>query len=168
MPSRHPAVLPAVLPAWAGLLLALLLPVSSRAQQITLELEPGDTTLSVCDMAHKTNCDMVHITVVSVVEIGAIVELDNQPYVLDWLGPGYHLDSGVILEPVGETKANLAGQRWVETYPEEGRIHVSRRWKDNDASRRLSVSDTLTLEDGRAARILDVRLHARVTPAKPE
>jgi hypothetical protein len=163
MPPQHLTV-----PVLALLLVALLLPAVSRAQQVTLELEPGDTTLSVCDMAHKTSCDMVHITAVSAVEIGAIVELDNQPYVLDWLGPGYHLDSGVILEPVGETRASLAGQRWVEVYPEEGRIHVSKKWQDRDASRRLSVSDTLTLEDGRAVRILDVRLHVRVTPAKPE
>jgi len=159
---------PAVPSTLTLLLLTLLLPASARAQQMTLEMEPGDTTLTYCDIGHKTTCDLVHITAVTTTQVGAIVEIDYQPYVLDWLGPGYHLDSGVILEPVGETRANLEGQRWVETYPEEGRIHVSRKWKDTDGSRRLSVSDTLTLEDGRVARILDVRLHVRVTPVKPQ
>jgi len=146
----------------------LLIPAAARPQQINLELEPGDTSLNVCDVLHKTSCDLFHVTAVTSAEVGATVELDNQPYIFDWLGPGYHLDTGVILEPLGETKVDLVGQRWVETYPEEGRVHVSKKWKDSDASRRLSVSDTLTLEDGRAARILDVRLHVRVTPVKPQ
>ena len=163
MPLYRPPMFPMPL-----LLAALLLPAASAAQQMTLELESGDTSLNVCDVAHKTSCDFVHIDVAASVEVGATLEIDNEPYILDWLGPGYHLDSGVVLEPVGETKADLKGQRWVETYPEEGRIHVSKRWKDSDGSRRLSISDTLTLEDGRAARILDVRLHVRVTPVKPQ
>src|SRR4051812_7434104 len=95
----HPPAVPSIL---ILLLVALLLPVSSRAQQMTLELESGDTKLVVCEIGHKKGCEIGHFTSVTSTEVGATVEIDNQPYILDWLGPGYHLDSGVILEPVGE------------------------------------------------------------------
>ena len=160
----HPPAVPSIL---ILLLVALLLPAPARAQQMTLELESGDTTPEVCDVVRKPNGEFFHFTGVTSMKAGATLELDDQPYILDWAGPGYHLDSGVILEPVGKASADLAGQQWIEVYPEEGRVHVSRKWKDNDASRRLSVSDTLTLEDGRAVRITDVRLHLRVTPVTP-
>src|SRR5436305_8618185 len=162
MPShRHPVFL---------LVLALLLiPAAARSQQMTLELEPGATTLGTCDTGHRlTTCDTFHIDAVSAASVGGTLQLNDQPYVIDWMGPGYHLDSGVILELLGETKANLQGQRWIEVYPHEGKVHTCKEWKDNDHSRGLSVSDALTLEDGRTLRIRDVRLHLRVTPAKPQ
>ncbi len=158
---RHPAFL---------LILAFLLsPAAARCQQMILELEPGAAVLSTCDTGHRlSTCDMFHVTAVSSSSVGGTLKLNDQPYVIDWLGPGYHLDSGAILELLGETKANLEGQRWVEVYPHEGKVHTSREWKDNDDSRGLSVADTLKLEDGRTLQIRDVRLHVRVTPAKPK
>ncbi|HEX3553764.1 MAG TPA: hypothetical protein VIA62_11110 [Thermoanaerobaculia bacterium] len=157
---RHPAFL---------LVLALLLcPVAARCQQMTLELEPGAVVLSTCDTGHRlSTCDTFHVDAASAASVGGTLKLNDQPYVIDWIGPGYHLDSGVILELQGETKANLEGQSWVEVYPHEGRVHTSREWKDRDDSRGLSVSDTLKLEDGRTLQIREVRLHLRVTPAKP-
>ncbi|HYX22744.1 MAG TPA: hypothetical protein VFC23_01220 [Thermoanaerobaculia bacterium] len=155
-------------PACLLTLSLLLLPAAARAQQMTLELEPGATTLAACDTGHRlATCDFYHIETVSTASVGGALQLNGQPYVIDWMGPGYHLDSGVILELQGEAKPGLEGQRWIEVYPHESRVHTSRGWQDNDHSRGLSVSDTLTLEDGRSRQVREVRLHLRVTP-KPQ
>jgi hypothetical protein len=152
-----------------ALILAFLVPVASRSQPLVLELDPGVVTLAFCDSAHVVGkCSFVHIDPPAIVGIGVVIRLDGQPYVLDWLGPGYHLDSGVILQAQGKARSQLAGQSWVEVYPELGRIHTSRSWRDADGDRRLSVKDTLTLEDGKVALIKDVRLNLRVSPADPE
>ncbi len=158
---RHP-------PFLLGLLLLLLLPAASRSQQMILELEPGATTLAYCDTGHRVlTCDTYHIETESAPSVGGTLQLNDQPYVIDGIGLGYNMDSGVILELVGEMKANLEGQGWTEVYPHEGKVHVSTAWEDNDGSRTLSVFDSLTLEDGRTLRIVDVRLLLRVSPLKP-
>src|ERR1700709_1460922 len=115
---RHPTLL---------LVLALLLsPAAARSQQMILELEPGAAGLGTCDTgARCATCDAFHGGVVSAASVGGTLQLNDQPYVIDWLGPGYHLNSGVILELLDETKASLKGQRWVEVYPHEGRVHTS-------------------------------------------
>lgn len=151
------------------LLIAFLAPAAGRSQQLVLELDPGVVTLSFCDSAHVVGkCSFVHVDPPAVVGLGVMIKLDGQPYVLDWMGPGYHLDSGVILQAQGKARSDLAGQSWVEVYPEPGRVHTSRSWRDTDGDRRLSVKDTLMLEDGKVVQIKDVRLNLRASPADPE
>src|SRR4051812_31641879 len=151
------------------LILAFLAPAASRSQQLVLELDPGVVTLALCDSAHVVGkCSFVHIDPPAVVGIGVVIRLDGQPYTMDWMGPGYYLDTGVILQAQGKTRSDLAGQSWIEVYPKPGRVHASRSWQDTDGDRRLSVRDTLTLEDGKAVQIKDVRLNLRVSPADPE
>jgi hypothetical protein len=134
-----------------------------------LELEPGATALAYCDTGHRIlTCDTFHIDSISAANAGGTLELNDQPYTIDGLGPGYYLDSGVILELLGDLKTDLVGQGWTEVYPHEGRVHTSTAWADNDNSGTLSVADSLTLEDGRTLRIVDVRLLLRVSPLKPE
>jgi hypothetical protein len=156
------------LPALLAPFVLLLIPAAASSQPMILELESGATTLSACDTGHRlATCDLYHIETVSTSSVGGTLQLNGQPYIIDWMGPGYHLETGVILELQGETKPDLEGQSWVEVYPHEGRVHTSTKWQDNDHSRGLSVSDALTLEDGRTVKIRDVRLHLRVTP-KPQ
>ena len=148
------------------LILAFLAPAVARSQQIVLEFDPGVTTLAVCDNPHVVNkCTFVHIDPPDIVGIGVVIKLDGQPYILDWMGPGYHLDSGLILQAQGQARPQLAGQSWVEVYPELGKVHTSRSWRDTDGDSRLSTKDTLVLEDGKVVQIMDVRLNLRVSPA---
>lgn len=145
----------------------LLIPAVSRSQQAIFEAPPGVTSVSACDTLHNTvTCDSFHIEKAPLF-IGIRVTLGGIVYVVDWMGPGYYLESGLVLELLGGTSADLKNQRWLEVYPKQGRIHVSSAWQDGDRNQRLSVADTLTLEDGRALRIRDVRLHVRATPAPP-
>jgi hypothetical protein len=149
-------------------LFLLLIPVASRCQQIVFEAQPGVTELTACDMLHNTvTCDSFHVEMSSVA-VGTKLTLGGTPYVVEWMGPGYYLESGLVLELLGGTSAELKNQRWFEVYPKQGRIHTTSFWQDGDRNRRLSVADTLTLEDGRILRIRDVRLHVRVRPATPQ
>jgi hypothetical protein len=148
----------------------LLIPAASRGQQTVFEAAPGVHSLAACDYLHKTvTCDSFHIEKsAAVVAVGTTLKLGGTLYLVDWMGPGYYLESGLVLELLGETSAELKNQRWFEVYPKQGRIHISSAWKDGDRNRQLSVADTLTLEDGRAQRIRDVRLHVRASPAPPQ
>ena len=158
----HPHRVPLIL----TLSLAILVPSAARAEQLYLEIEPGVTTLAYCDSAHLVGkCNMVHVETATGVTVGGSIRLDGKDYILDWMGPGYYLDSGVILQAEGGAAPRLAGQRWVEIYPERGKAHTSRAWRDADGDRLLSVADALTLEDGKVVQIKDVRLNLRVSPA---
>jgi hypothetical protein len=143
-----------------------LLPGALHAQQsIVLEAEPGVSELAYCDLAHvMITCDTRHVDKVT----ASGLQLDGEDYVIEWQGPGYYLENGIVVQPLGETKSALRGQRWLEVFPTEGRVHTSRVWKDLDTDRRLGVADTLVLDSGRELRIKDVRLHVRVRPARPE
>jgi hypothetical protein len=99
--------------------------------------------------------------------IGGLLRLDGESYIVEWMGPGYYLDSGVVLQPMGFAKHGLKRQRWLEVYPNQGKLHTSRAWKDVDGNRAVSVSDTLTL-DGSTLMVKDVRFQMRVRPAPPE
>jgi hypothetical protein len=151
----------------AALALALL-PPFAKAQQLILEADSGVTAVSNCDMVHSLlSCDLVHISSQASLTVGAFFEIDGRVYVVDWMGPGYYLETGVILEPTGPSVADLKGQTWTEVYPESGKPHSSVAWRDTDANRILSASDTLTLDDSdRELRVKDVRLHMRVTPVR--
>ena len=141
------------------------LPGTLQAQSLVLEAEPGVDNLAVCDSAHRIlTCDMYHIDKVT----EALLQLNGEDYVIEWKGPGYYLENGLVVQPLGETKSALKGQRWLEVYPREGRVHTSQVWKDLDADRILDVADTLVLDSGRELRIKDIRLHVRVRPAAPE
>jgi len=146
----------------AALVLALL-PVPLGAQQMILEPLTDLDGLAYCDYVHNIRtCESLHIESGMVAE-GATLELSGGSYVVEWLGPAYYLDSGVVLEAVGGATPELKGQRWVEVYPGDFKEHVSRGWRDRDGNRALSASDTLDLESG-SMEVRDVRLHLRVRP----
>jgi len=156
-----------ILPAAIVSVLSLaLLPAAARAQEMILEAEPGTESLGYCDSLHNTKtCGNVHIDTQVSVAVGSVVRLSGQVYVVTWMGPGYYLENGLVVEPTGALKADLKEQSWVEVKPREGRAHTSRGWQDADRNRALSTSDTLALDDGPEVRIKDVRLHLRVMPA---
>ena len=143
-----------------------LLPVALQAQQsMVLEAEPGVNELAVCDSAHRlTTCDVYHIDKAT----DTLLQLNGEEFIIEWKGPGYYLENGLVVQPLGETKSALKGQRWLEVYPRDGQVHTSRVWKDLDDDRLLGVADTLVLESGREIRIKDVRLHVRVRPMRAE
>lgn len=163
MKSIRPALIAALVAAPLAILFA---PAPVRAQQMILETEPGVDSATFCDSAHNLKtCASVHVETSALLKIGAVVRLDGADFVIDWMGPGYYLETGVVLEPVGKLFADLNGQRWVEVYPEEGKIHTSRGWSDKDRNKALSVADSLALDDGPEVKVKDVRLHLRVSPA---
>ena len=136
------------------------------AQEISLE-SLSDGPLLLCAPLHKPICEWVHFEGPEDPRVGSLLRLDGRAYILQWIGPGYYLDSGTILEPLGEALPSLTGQRWREAYPNEGAIHTSLFWQDVDRNQALSISDTLALESGRAFKVKDVRLRLRVRPAEP-
>jgi hypothetical protein len=149
----------------------LLLTSAGRAEELILEAEPGVSTLAYCDYMHNLkSCNTAHVETGLAVEVGSTLKLDGQSYVITWMGPGYYLENGDIVEPLGNPVAKLRGQRWTEVKPREGRIRVSHRWRDLDRNKVLSASDMLALDDGPAVKVKDVRLHVRVKslPAKTE
>jgi hypothetical protein len=153
----------------AGIL--FLLSSAGRAEEMILEAEPGTSTLAYCDMLHNVKtCVSTHVETSLALNVGSTLELGGQAYVITWMGPGYYLEDGAIVEPLGNPVAKLRGQRWTEVKPREGRIRISRRWRDMDRNRVLSSSDTLALDGGSAVKVKDVRLHVRVKslPLKAE
>jgi hypothetical protein len=149
--------------------LAFFGPVAFAAEPEVFEvMDPGAQAIGYCQTLHRTaDCSTYHVQGVTVTPEGTLLDLEGQPYLVEWTGPGYYLESGVVLQPLGEAKAGLGGQRWLEILPEHGKIHTSSAWKDQDGNRVLSVSDTLTLGTGKALKTLkvkDVRLHVRASP----
>jgi hypothetical protein len=148
-----------------------LLPTAVQAQpdksaQMILEAEPGADGLAYCDSAHNLKtCASVHIETQLALAAGVRLQLDGEDFVVDWMGPGYYLENGLVLEPTGELVADLDGQRWIEVYPNEGKVHTSRGWHDKDRNRALSATDSLALDAGPELKVKDVRLHLRVSPA---
>ncbi|HEV8578630.1 MAG TPA: hypothetical protein VGX68_06050 [Thermoanaerobaculia bacterium] len=139
------------------------------AQTLILESESGTDLAQPCDYFHRPfTCAEVHYEGELSPTVGSSIQLDGRKYLLEWMGPGYYLESGVVLQPLGDTAPGLRGQRWLEIYPHEGRVHTSRAWKDGDENRALSVSDTLALDSDSAVRVIDVRLQLRVKPAPPK
>ena len=143
-----------------------LLPGALHAQEsFVLSAEPGVTELAYCQFVHdERSCKMVHISEITVSSRGTLLGIDGGQYLVEWSGPGYYLDSGTVLQPLGETKSGLKGQRWLEIHPREGRTHTSSSWKDLDGDHLLSIADELVLDSGRELRVKDVRLHLRVSP----
>lgn len=137
-------------------------------------MDPGAAAVGFCHYLHVTsNCSERHVSGVTLTTEGTVLDLEGQLYLVEWTGPGYYLESGVVLQALGEAKAGLGGQRWMEVLPDRGKIHTSSGWKDQDGNRALSVSDTLTLVYGKALKTLkvkDVRLQirARLLPERPE
>ena len=148
-----------------------LLPAAAQAQsakpsQMILETEPGADGLTYCDSAHNLKtCASVHIETQLALAVGVRLKLDGEDFVVDWMGPGYYLENGLVLEPTGQLVADLKGQRWIEVYPDEGKVHASRGWRDKDLNRALSTADSLALDAGPELKVKDVRLHVRVSPA---
>jgi hypothetical protein len=140
-------------------------------QELVLEPEDSVDSIQRCDTVHfvKT-CETAHYDPVTFSGPGGLVRLDDKLYEITWMGPGYYLSSGEILHPLGGNSISgfLAGQRWVEIHPDEGRIHVSRSWQDADLDGALSRADSLVFADGLARRVRDVRLNLRVRPVEIE
>jgi hypothetical protein len=146
-----------------ALVLTLILSAPLAAQTLVLEAEAGVDILTWCQIVHvHATCDYKHFDGEVGLSVGATVQFDGESFLVEWMGPGYYLESGIVLQPVGVTAQGLRGQRWLEISPQEGRIHTSRAWKDVDGNRALSASDTLTLETGAADEVKDVRLQLRV------
>jgi hypothetical protein len=157
MQSIRPALL-------AAACLFSILP-AGRAQEMILEAGTSADALFYCEMLHGTNCSMSHVETTVALRVGASVQLDGKVYAIAWIGPGYYLETGMVLAAQGDAVADLKGQRWLEIKPQEGKVHTSRVWKDTDRNRALSRSDTLALDDGPEVAIKDVRLLLRVVPA---
>jgi hypothetical protein len=147
-------------------LILVCLPAAAQ-ETITLEMEAG---VAYCDMAHRLgSCNYFHVETADTLAIGGRIQLDGEDYEVIWMGPGYYLDDGAVVEPLEASALNLKGRRWLEVYPNDGKIHRSRAWRDRDRNKALSWDDVLIL-DGRAREIRDVRFHLRVKPvaAAPE
>ena len=143
--------------------------VAYAAQPEVFEvMDPEAEAIGFCQTLHRTaDCSTFHVQGLAVSPEGTVLDLDGQPYLVEWTGPGYYLESGIVLQPLGEAKAGLGGQRWLEILPDHGKVHTSSAWKDRDGNRALSVLDTLTLVEGKVLKTLkvkDVRLHVRATP----
>lgn len=138
-----------------------------QAQEMILEPENDIDALKSCDTVHRmATCESFHYQMITYLGVGGLVKLDDTTYVVTWLGPGYYLDSGVVLQAMGDPVSTaLVGQQWLEVYPQEGRIHVSRSWSDLDRNGALSLSDRLLFDSGRELKVRDVRLNLRVKPA---
>ncbi|HEX6904284.1 MAG TPA: hypothetical protein VF789_31535 [Thermoanaerobaculia bacterium] len=142
-----------------------LLPGALHTQEwIFLEADPGVTEVKPCDYLHFETCNRQHVSAITLSSEGTLLELESGQYLVEWSGPGYYLDSGMIVQPVGETKSALKGQRWLEVFPKKGRLHTSIAWKDFDHDDLLSPSDQLILDSGRELTVKDRRLHLRVRP----
>lgn len=156
-------------PRFAILVLAVCLAATPLgAQELYLEPEDDVNSLQHCDTVHRIGvCETFHYTPATTTDPGSLVKLDDALYVITWVGPGYYLESGEVLQPLGGDSISglLAGQRWMEVYPVEGKIHVSRSWLDSNMDGALSRADVLELETGVKARVRDVRLNLRVRPA---
>jgi hypothetical protein len=149
---------------------AALLAAPLSAQEMILEPEDGTDAIKNCDSVHRmATCETFHYQMITYLGVEGLIKLDDKTYVVTWMGPGYYLDSGVVLQAVGDPVSNaLMGQQWLEVYPEEGRIHVSRSWNDLDRNGVLSFSDHLLLDSGRELKVQDVRLNLRVKPVPVE
>lgn len=159
-------LLPSVLVACAVALLASPL----RAQEMILEPEDGIDALANCDTVHRmATCETFHFQTLTYLGVGGLIKLDDKTYAVTWLGPGYYLESGAVLQAMGDPDSPaLAGQQWLEVYPEEGRVHVSRSWSDLDRNGVLSLSDRVLFDSGRELKVRDVRLNLRVKPVPAE
>lgn len=146
-------------------LILLLLSTRLAAQTIVLEAEANVETLGYCQWFHvPATCVEKHFEGELPPSVGEIAQFSGESYLVEWMGPGYHFESGLILQPLGAAKRALRGQMWLEVYPVEGRRYTSRVWKDADGNRALSPSDTLTFRTGAPLGVTDVRLHLRVRP----
>jgi hypothetical protein len=135
---------------------------------MVLEAPAGATYLAACNYLHNVRtCEQVHIDFVSAQNVGASLQINGRIYIVEGMGPGYYLESGVVLQPADSGVPGLEGQRWVEVYPDEGKLHTSHSWHDLDGNQALSPLDTLALDADGALKVKDVRLLVRVRAAQP-
>lgn len=147
----------------ASLLLVAATPV--LAEGVFFEATHQNKSLQSCDILHqKRTCDDFHIIVKSAqdptrLSPGDVIDLEGRSFKVSSIGPGYYVDGGVILRPVGETEAtNLSGQQWVEDWPNTGASYTSSFWSDRNADGLVSRSDTLTLDSSKILTVKDVRM----------
>ena len=149
-------------------------PILAADGAMVLERSSAYTeSLETCDNLHQIRtCAEFHFTKIPPMlrgqaqdtstfgSVGSTVYLNDQPYRLEWVGPGYYLDNGAIVH----ARKGMAGSQWVEIYPENGRVYEGASLQDTNLDGIPGVADLLDLGFGGAARIVDVRLNVRVVP----
>ena len=156
--------------ALAAVFVVSVLTASLLAEQppLILEAMAGDETLQGCDLSHVVaTCADKHVGSELPATAGSTIVLDGEKYFVEWMGPGYYLSTGVVVQPLGETASELKGQLWLEVYPDQGKTHTSRAWIDGDGNQALSTYDTLALDSDPPVMVKDVRLQLRVRLPDP-
>lgn len=141
---------------------AFLAPVTVSAGDL---MEALDSKAIVgCSSVHRiATCEIFHIDKITA-SSGGTITLNGKVYRIQWMGPGYYLSNGVILHADGAAASGLAGQRFVEAHPNQGKIHISKSWTDTNADQTLTASDTLVFDSGLTAKVKDVRTNLYVEP----
>jgi len=137
------------------------------AQEMTIEAPSGAQALGVCDHVHvidgSSACAIGHIErKLQIGEATQVVQLDGRDYAVNWTGPGFYLEGGLVIQASGDVES-INGQQWLEVAPQSGRTHSSSHWNDVDGNGALSLADSIVI-DGQTLRVKDVRLQARVSP----
>jgi type I restriction enzyme, S subunit len=141
---------------------------TSLAQELNLEVTDPIWLLKSCDRVHaisgESKCTTYHVTIgqVQPPQVSTQIYLDGKPYVIQWMGTGYYLASGRILQEASGSE--FGGLQMLEIRPSSGLVHKT-SWQDRDQDGQISVSDTFTV-DGRAEPIVDLRLNIRVVPSR--
>jgi hypothetical protein len=113
--------------------------------------------LKVCDdMHHVRTCDIYHIEPPFAYASTETLILNGKAYRIEWSGKGYYLESGLILQ-------QQANHEWVEVYPNHGTVHPLASWNDVDKNGAVGIGDRLELGEGTFDRVIDVRLHIKVS-----
>lgn len=151
--------------ALAAALLAVAAP--SFADVVVIE---APQALETCDHVHAidgaSKCTTYHVTRApenpQAESVGAAIELDGVPYVVDWIGTGYYTASGKILHVGGSSGGSTI--ELIELLPGPDSIHQA-DWQDVDGNGELSKADLISL-GGRSELVIDTRLNLRVTLAR--
>jgi hypothetical protein len=145
------------------LMLALVAPLMAEEMILEAQSKVAASGLQTCDNLHHIgDCTVYHVTKPPKIDDLPIAELNDQKYVINWMGPGYYLEGGLVIQAAGDAES-INGQQWLQVSPQLGQIHTSASWNDADGNGALSISDSIVI-DGKELRIKDVRLQLRVSP----
>lgn len=161
-----------------ALALALLaLPALGQSQKIYLDLGT-DATRGVdagweCTEWHELHPEFCRVRHLDRIEgDGTLKEcnyawFDRERFHIDWVGPTYFLDCGVIAEPRGDVNPDGGDptcQIWEEIWPNFGKQYHVDGWEDN-GNGIVDACDIVFLSDGRACHIQRVGLNIVISPA---
>lgn len=144
----------------------LLTPAAAFAEAVVIEAQAG---LKTCDHVHavdgESKCTRYHVTIKAddpaPVEPGATLQLNGEPYVIQWIGDGYYTASGKVLHLKGSSGASSL--ELIELRLGTDAQHQA-GWQDVNGDGELSVSDTVSI-NGISEIIVDKRLNLRIVPA---